>query len=236
VKSLPRVECPDCGGAGYFRRDVEPGHSQFGKLIRCENVFHSEDRQARLVRLSGLSPQEMGRRLADIRRIDIPSSSNVEMLDAAQGVIDNPFGMLFIFGGPGNAKSEVLISIVNELNEANKGPAIYNKFVSLVEYLKGGFSCRAKSDFNTRFEQLLSAPVLCLDELDKGRSTDWQEELLFQLLDERYRQASHGLSLTVLASNTDPEELPESIYDRLRQFVIVENTAPSARPSMGVRK
>ena len=133
VKPTPVSDvCPQCGDMGYFRQDVPVGHTNFGKLVKCLSEFHNETRLQRLSKVSGLNQHELQRRLTDIKRVYQDGASNVTMLDAARSMIDNRYGWLFIHGGPGNAKSEVLISIVNELNERNQGPAIYNKFVIVI--------------------------------------------------------------------------------------------------------
>src|SRR5690242_19055605 len=48
--------CPICKGAGYTRRDVQPGHPEFGKAIACacKIVERKERLQRDLAELSGM--------------------------------------------------------------------------------------------------------------------------------------------------------------------------------------
>ena len=226
---------------GYFRADVEPGHPQFGKLIPCDNEAHHADRMAKLARISGLLPQDLERRLSDILRIE----GNEAMLDAAAAMLTKPFGWLWIWGGPGNAKSEVMIAIINELNLSGRGPAVYTKFSTIIDYMRDAFNERQQRDktpdidlgYIARFERLKSIKVLAIDEMDKARDTPFMMDFRFDFLDERYRQAVNGKSVTLFASNTNPASLPDAIYDRARdgRFVIVHNLAGSARPNMKVK-
>lgn len=215
---------------GFFRADVPLGDPKFGKLIACNNPIHTAQRLDRLAQASNLHAGDLARRLDDIS----PSPGNGLMLSAARAMIADPRGWLWIHGGPGNAKSEVLISIVNEVNEAGAGLAMYCTFTNLVNWIREAFGDKADETYNQRFERLMRIKLLAVDEMDKAKDTEWLKEFRFNFLDERYRQAILGESAMVFASNTAPNLLPMALYDRVRdgRFKIVENTAPSARPNM----
>lgn len=172
----------------------------------------------------------MERRLNDINL----TKGNEAMLESARAMIDSPYGWLYIWGGPGNAKSEVLIAIVNEINLAGKGPAMYVTFSHLLDWVRDAFKDNAPDSYLMRFQQVLGIRLLAIDEMDKARSTEFSDEFRFHFLDERYRQAVRGETQIVFASNTNPDKLPVALYDRIRdgRFKIVENKAASARPNM----
>jgi DNA replication protein DnaC len=231
--------CPMCNGAGFFRLDVPVGHPQFGKPQRCDHPSHNGERVERVAKMSGLDKADMKKRLKDIKL----NPGNRDMLEAAQEIIAGEYGLLFIWGGPGNAKSEALISIANELRLRGKA-TLYTKLSRVIEYMREAYSeLKQRESFGPeagnlgyidRFERLKKIQVLAIDEMDKIRSTPFAEEFCFDFLDERYNSALRGESVTVFASNTDPAEFPPAIYDRLRdgRFKIVHNTAASARPRM----
>ncbi len=248
-------DCPECHGLGFFRQDLQPGEPGFGKLVRCNHPSHSPDRQARLAAVSGLARADLSRRLKDINQVHFNAPqlvdgemvdnwvSNRAMLIAARQIIDAPCGMLYIWGEPGNAKSEALIAIVNELNAKGSGPAVYTKLSKVVDYMRDSYAEIKHRDskgpeaqdlgYIARFDRLKAVKVLAIDEMDKIKNlTGFVEDFRFDFLDERYRQARRGETITVFASNGDPANLPMPIYDRIREFTIVENTAPSARPHM----
>lgn len=252
LEKLSPVEadsCPECGDTGFFRYDVLPGDPNFGKLAPCEHPSHSEKRLTRLASVSGLDKADLSRRLKDIKQVhyNVPQdgvdnwTSNRAMLMAARQMIDNPSGMLFIWGGPGNAKSEVLIAIVNELSAKGYGTVMYTKLSKIVDYMRDAFSEQKYRDskgleaqdlgYIARFNRLKAVKVLAIDEMDKIKNlTSFVEDFRFDFLDDRYRQAARGETVTIFAGNGDPADLPMPIYDRIREFTIVENTAPSARP------
>lgn len=191
-----------------------------------------------MAKVSNMLPAELNRSLEDIKPLD----GNRAMLAAARKMVSDPFGWLYIWGGPGNAKSEVLIAIVNELNRTGNGPAVYTKFTTLIEYMRDAYSERKKKDndpdvdmgFIARFEKMKGVKVLAIDEMDKARETPFMQDFRFDFLDERYRAALAGQTITLFASNENPATLPEAVWDRVRdgRFKVVENTAPSARPKM----
>lgn len=215
---------------GFFKRDLPPGDRLFGKLIPCDNPFHTAERLDRAAQVSNLHAGDLARRLADIN----PDPGNVAMLIAARQMITRPSGWLYIWGGPGNAKSEVLIAIVNEVNEAGRGPAMYVTYSHLVNWVREANKPDATESYIQRFDRLKALRLLAVDEMDKARDTEFSQEFRFEFLDERYRQAILGESAMVFAGNTDPALLPSPLYDRVSdgRFTIVENTAPSARPNM----
>jgi hypothetical protein len=232
IESQP-PQCPDCHGMGFFRLDVPPGDRRFGKPVPCDNPLHTAERLDRAAQLSNLHPGDLARRLADID----PNTGNSAMLIAACKMVDNPAGpagWLYIWGGPGNAKSEVLIAMVNEVNEAGRGPAMYVTYSHLVNWVREAHRPDATESYIKRLERLKALRLIAVDETDKARDTEFSQEFRFEFLDERYRQGILGTSAMVFASNTDPALLPLPLYDRVRdgRFTIVENTAPSARPHM----
>jgi hypothetical protein len=272
---IPRPEnsyrCPDCKDAGWFRRDVPPSDPDFGRPVRCDNPVHRPEWLARLAARSNLLPEDLDTRLKDIKVVHFfepvvgtdgkplledgtPKRvlrSNQAMLEAARSLVQEPRGFLYVWGPWGNAKSEALIAIVNEVNLDGGGLAMYIKFSDLVEYMREAYADRdrrkallAQGDLDAdmtywqRFERLKDIPVLAIDEFDfdddKVRETGLVKQFRFDFLDVRYHQAIRGKTATVFASNSPPDALPDAIYSRVRdgRFTIVHNTAPDSRPAM----
>ena len=179
-------------------------------------------------RLSQLSVNDLDVRLSHIAISD----ENKEALVAAQDAIDRGYGWLYIWGGPGNAKSEILKAIVNQCNFSGNGPAIYTTLGNLLDYMRSGFG---DGTYDQKFLQLRSTKVLGIDEMDKVRASEWVDDFTFHFLNERYNSAVTKETLTVFVGQPHPSEIfGDVVYDRFRdgRFRIVENKAPSARPNM----
>ena len=227
------VECPECDGAGWYRYDVPVGHPQFGRNIRC-GCKRAED-VARLQRLSGLTASEQAVRLDDIVAA---GSGTKAMVSAAREFVKNPYGFLTIHGTTGNAKTTVLQGVVNELVDGGV-EAVYVTAFDLLGYIRKAFNASkdiVNLDAHDRLKRLEVVRVLCIDELDKVRWTEFVEEQITDLIDARYRLGIDFSVGTVIAMNADPETLPSWIYRRLRdgRNKIVKNADPDVRPNMEV--
>src|SRR3972149_430729 len=67
-----------------------------------------------------------------------------------------------------------------------------------------------------RGQRFQSVRVLCIDEFDKLRETEWLRELETAIIDRRYRDGLAGLVGTGIAMNESPDALPQGISSRLR--------------------
>ena len=150
------------------------------------------------------------------------------MIEAARHFVEQPTGLIVLYGGSGNAKSHVLKAIVNELIVKRRIGAVYMRVWDLMNYVRDGVKQNAADDDIRRLERLQHAPVLCLDELDKIRQdTEFMLSLQRALLDRRYEDATGGVSGTVIAMNLSPDEAFEPhIASRLldKRNTVIHNT------------
>lgn len=224
------------------------GHPDFGKPVPCPHPCHDQERLRRLSDLSQLTAREQALRLKHIIR----SPKNAEMIDAVKQIIARPRGWLYIWGPPGNAKTEALIAAVNEINLAGRGPALYVKLSRLVNWMRDAYGERQyrsermrnghdweNRGFLDRYHRVLNMPVLAIDEWDKIRETDFAGEFRFDFFDDRWRLCiNEGLRFaTLFAAQTPPTEsagesgpLASRFSDG--RFRIIHNPAGDARPTM----
>jgi DNA replication protein DnaC len=222
--------------------DVPVGHPDFGTVVPCQNPVHKSERIARLEKtlnsLNDMSPADRRIRLAHIN----PANGNTQAIKAVHEFVSHPRGWLYIWGGPGNAKSIMLKALVNEMALVHK-TSVYIKFTRIVDFMREAFSQRsvdtAADPFGgastlTRFDSLKRIEFLAIDEMDKARSTPYVDEFRFDFMDERYTQALNGDTLTVFASNSPPDALPEALSSRIMdgRFMVARNEAGDARPMM----
>lgn len=105
----------------------------------------------------------------------------------------------------------------------------------LLAYLRSAFNPDGPQarNFDARWNLLLSAEVLALDELDEFSATEWATERLMRLIDERWR--SMGDRLTLLATNAPVSRLPAKVASRLAdgRGSVVEMGGRDLRPMQG---
>lgn len=154
------------------------------------------------------------------------------MLDAARRFAASPFGMLAICGGVGNGKTHTLKAIVNACLSAGI-EARYITMAELMAYAREAFQSVAPGDTDYgRISEIARLPVVCIDELDKARFTEYAQEIQTHFFDVRYRGADRlG---TVAAWNGRPEAFPLPwVVSRFSEYRIVINNDSDIRPLIG---
>lgn len=188
---VPEYRCPHCKDLGLVAFEVAPHRYETTWCPHCA----SDKAAAQAERETGLQGEVKGWRLAGFRRRFGPAAAG---LDAARAAVANPVGFVTFHGGYGSGKSHLLAGVCNELHAAGR-TVHYTTLAGLLDYLRQAFDPQSTSSYTTRYDRMLSADVLAIDEVDKASMTPWADEKLFQLLDDRYRRAE--TCLTLLATN-----------------------------------
>ncbi len=229
-------ECPKCHGAGWTVRDFGPHTGWKTQLVRC-NVCGEARQQAYLQRLSGLSDEMLTWTLADFRS----KPGRAEAIRAAKAAVAEPRYWLIFYGPVGTGKTYLLASIVNALRQAGH-TAVYTTMADLLDHFRRAYHPEVgEPDYDGLWEKVVSAKCLAIDEIEKFRTTPWSEEKVFQLLDERYRNAHK--QLTVIASNQPirrglklltETRYPGYLESRLLdgRNIVVEMSGGDVRPAM----
>lgn len=188
-------------------------------------------RQAeRLQAMCGLNDAE---RKITLFSIAPNGQDTTRMVQAAQTFIAQPAGFLTIYGSCGNAKTLILQAVVNAMLSQGVA-AIYTTFYDLVNWIREAYNDRENESAWRRVKRLQDVRVLCIDELDKVKQSEWVSEVETQLLDARYRDGIAGLSGTLLAMNGNIDLLSDHLESRLRdgRNVLIQNNDPDMRRVM----
>lgn len=216
--------CEACEGTGYYRYAVEQDHPYWGKIFPCP-VCNQETIDS----LCGLKANERFITLDSIRTANRPKTKL--MVDAALNFIERPRGFLSFHGTNGNGKTLALMAIVNAMLKQGIN-ARYLTASKLLAYMRDTFKKDSSETDYDRLDELASLPVLCIDELEKLRDSDYSREIQQELINERYRGA--GVLGTVLVWNGGLEAVPwASVTSRLSEFPVIENTDSDMRREIG---
>ena len=207
---MPQGYCKyGCGGAGYLRRELPVGHPSFGRAYPCactkEKTARVEEHR------SSLSTTEQGFTLENWVGDD-PQALQHARQAAAQG-----WGMFCFYGAVGVGKSGLLVGIVNAFLE-RKQQAVYKTAAGMLDALRASYET---DEYETLMNYFCGIKVLALDEVWRHKPTEWAEEKLFHILDERYRH--YDIRLTLIATNATPDyenALWSRFTDRQRGSVI----------------
>ncbi len=233
LPSLPPVRrdpvCSICDGIGFIQRSplkVPVGHPDFGKIDPCvcisTDVFLS---------FSNLSARQVEKLKWDMV-LDNGEAKNA--VQEVRHVINKGFGWVYMWGDPGTAKSLILQIAVAEMVKA-KRQATYINMSALIDNLREAYDTEyPQAEAIRRLSRWTRIPILCIDEFDKVKGTEYVHERRMRLVDDRYADAIEQKTVTIFASNESPESFDNYLTDRFRdgRFKVVNMGGQSMRPNM----
>jgi len=208
--------------------DLPVGHPNFGQLVRCPTC-NEGNLPERLKAMSGLSDEMREWTLSGLRWHEERAAA----IDGTTAFVRELIGWLTVWGEFGVGKTYLLASIVNQCIQ-RRVAASYHVLPELLRQLKAGYE---NGSTDRLIDNLKSASILALDEVDKARGTSWELATVFEILDWRYRNANQVG--TVLAMNTDPRGDTTHplayVFSRAHdaRFAVVQMGGGDVRPLVG---
>lgn len=228
----PRPPCPFCGGMGR-REVVIDGVPRVAKC-RCQKV---PDRVA-LFNAARIPARYAGCTLEGFRR-DLPGAqpgwTAVRLwLDRYRPGEENRG--LVLYGGPGRGKTHLLCAALRELVFRHGVTVRFIEFTHLISAIKESWDRNVGEAVS--ITPLVTVPVLAVDELGKGRKTDFELAIIDEIVTRRYnaqgsllgttnfepklaprRGANEAASLAVAGVETLPERIGDRAFSRLKESV-----------------
>ena len=199
--------CDTCGGDGFFFQKSKSGYTYANQ---CECTFLK--RRIILFNEAKIPAQFAFVTLEDFQ---ISHHTQEEARTNARRLVDSyPIekrGLVFM-GPVGVGKTHLAVGIIKKLT-LEKGYS--SKFVDFFQFLsdiKEGYS-RGKSDVGI-IEPYAKTPVLVIDELGKGRNTEWESNIMDQLVSKRYNN-SNDLT-TIITTNFTTRSESTASYTRTK--------------------
>jgi DNA replication protein DnaC len=150
---------------------------------------------------------------------------------------ESPEGWLLFMGPHGSGKTHLAASVANYRRAKGESP----NFVvvpDLLDYLRRGFAGDEARSSHDAFDEMKTAPLLVLDDLDTQTGIPWVRDRLFQLLNYRYTARLATVITTALSLDDLGERLASRLVDPAVCTVIVlgEPQRSEAPPRRAVRK
>lgn len=109
---------------------------------------------------------------------------------------------LLIWGMPGNGKSHLAAAVCHEIKENGKIP-VFQSVPELLERIRNTFQRNNKETEQEIMYALRECDLLVLDDIGAEKTSDWVLEVLFRIIDGRYRNKRP----TMFTTNFSPTEL-----------------------------
>lgn len=223
-----RPDCNICNGLGWVKLScsLDPSDEDFGRLHLCPNA-----KNRHLKVRCGLYQDEVDELdWSKIRKF----GNSVEIADSVKAILERGYGLAYMWGGHGLAKT--LIQKVAVAVSVRAGKQAYYAMASdILDQIRDAYNETDPRDSALeRLERWSSTYLLCIDELERISETGWAKEKVFQLLDRRHVSAIRQETITIIASNSSPDDLDSALADRFRdgRHSIFRMHGKSARPSM----
>jgi DNA replication protein DnaC len=136
---------------------------------------------------------------------------------------------LMFWGEPGNGKSHLATAVANELTAKGKR-VVFISMPDLLEKIKATFNKNSVETEAEIMRGLQMCDLLIIDDIGAEKVSDWVQEVIFRIVDGRYKKVKPIMA----TSNLEPKELAERIgkraYDRLIEISQpIQNEATSYR-------
>ncbi len=201
-------DCGSCRGReGFFGRD-DDGYE----------VFRPCDRRHTRRRMDLFNTARIGQRYsaATFATYEPRNASQVSALETARlftstfGAGKGARGGLLFWGPVGTGKTHLALSIFRALTLDFGVPCRFVDYGNLLMDLRRSFRAEAGTSEAALMLPLVEADVLIVDELGKGRDTDWELTVLDDLISRRYNAAR----VTLFTTNLSAESRPASARGR----------------------
>lgn len=147
---------------------------------------------------------------------------------AARRFAERPRGWLVLTGSYGAGKTHLAAAIANYRTDVGE-PPLFVVVPDLLDHLRATFSPNSSISLDRRFEEVLTAPLLILDDLGMQSSTPWAKEKLYQLFNYRYNAEMP----TVITTSMPLGEIDPRLRSRMLDTRLVEIYALTAPPYTG---
>ncbi len=200
--------CPACGNTRFLLEQDGLGREVAVPCTECEGPLrhihlYNRARIPKNFALSRLDRKDKNQHNENIYRL----LSSIIRLKANPKSSALRKGMV-LMGAPGTGKTHLMAGFVFQCTIKHGISCMFRPFDKLLSELKEGYAT-GKSEMET-IAPLLEADFLIIDDLGKGRNTEWELNILDTLITERYNSNNR---IMVTSNHTEKEET--TIKERL---------------------
>jgi DNA replication protein DnaC len=232
--------CPVCGKKlETVEFDLLGKHFEIPKQCECEKMKRQEEerlaqyweKRQKLERTFSIS--QLGPRFKECTFANwspaAGSEKAYELCKAyVEGFKDNKGDGVLIYGPPGNGKSHLAAAVVNELIDSGY-TCIFQNVPALLSRIRKTFDGGQETEAAI-YNALKECDLLVLDDIGSQMWSEWREEVLYMVINDRYYWKRPIIATSNLAPDALAKNIGKRTMDRLLEMcVIVEDKAASYR-------
>lgn len=195
--------CPECEGRGHVYIEDETGITSLRECV-CAGLVH----RLKKVGEAGIPGKFASTKLDTYHPIHASQKFALRQArDFVQDFGKSKQGLLFM-GRPGLGKTHLAVSVIKMLILEKEAGCKFVDFFQLLSDIRFGYS----QDLSEQaiINPYVVAPILLIDELAKGRNTEWELTMLDQIISSRYNAAD---KITLFTTNYS-DQTHDSSNDR----------------------
>jgi DNA replication protein DnaC len=203
--------CPQCSAETIEQHQAERDASQADDLRRLRGQAMFEN--------SGVPRRMQNSTLKGyVSERDEQAAAHRQVCEYAKGLTDHleTGDGLVLMGNMGTGKTHLAVGLVRYVTRNLAVAARYVTAPALFSRVRASYSGNGESEAEI-IDELVSAPLLVIDEIGVGKGSDNELNLTYSLLGQRYDACRPTVIVTNLMSDDLRAWLGERVVDRLRE-------------------
>jgi DNA replication protein DnaC len=204
-------KCPECEGRGHIYIEDETGITSLQEC-ECAVLVH----RLKKVSEAGIPGKFANTKLETYHPIhDSQKFAKRQAQDFVTDFGASQQGLLFM-GRPGLGKTHLAVSVIKMLILDKGADCKFVDFFQLLSDIRFGYSQNLSEQ--AIINPYVAAPILLIDELAKGRNTEWELTMLDQIISSRYNAADKITLFTTNYSDQTPHAKKGDKSDSHKDF------------------